>query len=51
MWLNEERPKLTGVCEVKKLEPTDENINLIYENYTLSFTKEHIKYIMEYMDC
>jgi len=49
VWLNEERPKLTGVCEVKKLEPTEENINIIYDNYTLSFTKEHIKYIMEYM--
>lgn len=39
--------QLSGSCEVKKLESTEENIDFIFNHYTLAFDREHIRYIVE----
>ncbi len=33
---------LKGVCEIKKLAATEENIDFVFNHYTLAYTKEHI---------
>lgn len=47
VWPEDKRPKLKGVCDIKKLEPSDESIDFVYNNYTLKFTREHVEYILK----
>lgn len=47
VWEGKDPLLLKGICEVKRLEPTEENINEVFEHYTLHYPKEHIKFIME----
>jgi GNAT superfamily N-acetyltransferase len=46
VWTQKERPVLKGVCDIKRLEPTEDNIDFVYNNYTLKFTRSHIEYIL-----
>ena len=47
VWEGKEPLPLKGICEVKRLEPTKENVEVVFNHYTLHYTREHIKYIME----
>ena len=37
---------LSGVCEIKRFEPTEENIDIVFKNYTLGFERERIAFLM-----
>lgn len=49
VWTSGKKLPLSGVCEVKRLELTEENIDFVFEHYTLAFDREHIAYIMKNM--
>jgi len=47
VWTSKKKLPTTGVCEVRRLEPTDENIDFVFEHYTLAFAREHIADMMQ----
>ena len=42
-----ERPMIPGKFRIEKLEPTEENIDFVFKNYTLAFSREHLEFIMK----
>lgn len=46
-YTGKERFPLTGKVEIKIIEPTEENVQTVFEHYTLACEKESIRYHME----
>ncbi|MBO7377775.1 MAG: GNAT family N-acetyltransferase [Clostridia bacterium] len=42
-----ERPAMPGKFRIKRLEPTEENVEFVFKNYTLAFSREHLAFIMK----
>lgn len=47
VWQSKQKLPLKGVCEIKKLSSDSETVDFVYNNYTLAFDKEHVKYIID----
>ncbi len=38
---------LNGTCDIKRLEPSEENVEFVFNHYTLAYNIEHIRYMMQ----
>lgn len=46
VWTSSKIPVMSGICSVKKLDITNENVDFIFKNYTLGFSRERIEYTL-----